>query len=81
MRCDPRMLLRCWQGSLPETPGMMGVSAVTIAESLSEDSTEDLIQILIVAEKALDGDPEYACLLRNRAFCRNQFAAAAIDCE
>lgn len=56
------MLLRCWQGSLPETPVMVGSSAATVAEGLSDDATEDLIQFLVVAEKAWGRDAEYARL-------------------
>lgn len=56
------MLLRCWQGSLPETPVLASCSATVVASQLTAEAAEDLVQFLIVAEKAWGRDAEYARL-------------------
>lgn len=67
------LTLRCWAGSLGENPSTTGDSrtAASIAQSLTEDSTEDLIQFLTVAESAWGRDAEYARLWSslNLALC------------
>lgn len=56
------LVLRCWNGSVAETPVTTGMAAAQIAESLTEDSAEDLIQFLTVAHAAWGRDNEYARL-------------------
>lgn len=56
------MLLRVWHGSQPETPVNGGMSAVHIAETISDDSVEELIQFLTVAHSSWGRDAEYARL-------------------
>jgi hypothetical protein len=56
------LALRCWNGSNNETPVATGMSATQIAESLTDDSAEDLIQFLTVAQAAWGRDNEYARL-------------------
>jgi hypothetical protein len=56
------LTLRCWNGSLSETPVTTGPSAAQIAEALTDDAAEDLVQFLTVAEAAWGRDPEYARL-------------------
>ena len=56
------LALRCWNGSTFETPVAAGQSATQIAESLTDDSAEDLIQFLTVANASWGRDNEYARL-------------------
>lgn len=56
------LALRCWNGSAMETPVTASMSAAQIAESLTDDSAEDLIQFLTVAQASWGRDNEYARL-------------------
>jgi hypothetical protein len=58
------LTLRAWNGSIAETPNTTynNLSATQIAETLTDDATEDLIQFLTVAHAAWGRDNEYARL-------------------
>jgi hypothetical protein len=54
--------LRTWAGSVPDTPIASTVSATQIAESLTEESAEGLVQFLNVAHTSFGREVEYARL-------------------
>jgi hypothetical protein len=58
------LTLRAWNGSIPETPTTThgGLSATQIAESLTEDAADDLVQFLTVAHASWGRDNEYVRL-------------------
>lgn len=55
------VVIRCWTGSSSETPTatFAGHSAATLARSIDESSTRELIQFLTVAHTAWGRDHEY----------------------
>ncbi len=56
------VLLRCWSGSVGDTPIHAPGAAYHIAQSLTIESAADCVHFLLLAEKAWGGDPEYARL-------------------
>ena len=52
-------MLRCWFGSMQETPSSTGTSAAQIVKVLTEDEAQSVIQFLNVAYGAWKRDPEY----------------------
>lgn len=59
-------LLRCWNGSVTETPGgMAGMSSAEMARSLDDAAAKHIIRFLLIAEEAWGRDPEYYRLWGN----------------
>lgn len=60
-------LIRCWSGSLYETPATSnsGLSAATLAQNLDQVSVQNLIAFLSTAHAAWGRDPEYFRLWGN----------------
>jgi hypothetical protein len=56
------LVLRTWNGSVPETPVASGPSATSIANNLALEAADDLILFLITAHDAWGRDLEYARL-------------------
>jgi hypothetical protein len=56
------LVVRLWNGSIPETPTPTGPSAVHIVEAMTDDSVKELITFLNMCESAWGREAQYARL-------------------